>query len=121
MSRSGAGDEKRLLEKPTRNLAAWEAFLKGEEAWNNMDNDWSSDESKLLGFYDQAVALDPAFAQAWTRVAMANAVSLLSKPAVRMSPSVPGRRRRRPLALAPDHPESYLAGGDYHVQRSSTT
>ena len=28
----GAGEEKRLSEKPTQNLAAYDAFLKGEEA-----------------------------------------------------------------------------------------
>ncbi len=28
---SGAGEEKRLSEKPTQNLAAYDAFLKGEE------------------------------------------------------------------------------------------
>ena len=28
----GAGEEKRLSEKPTQNLAAYDAFLKGEES-----------------------------------------------------------------------------------------
>ena len=45
----GTGDEKRLMEKPTQNLAAYDAFLKGEEAWNRLENDLSS-PWKVLGF-----------------------------------------------------------------------
>ena len=32
----GAGEEKRLSERPTENLAAYDAFLKGEEASRGM-------------------------------------------------------------------------------------
>ena len=64
----GAGEEKRLSEKPTQNLAAYDAFLKGEEAANSLAAIDPPSLRKALGFYEQAVALDPGFAQAWARV-----------------------------------------------------
>ena len=57
----GAGEEKRLAEKPTKNLAAYEAFLKGEEVSSGLARDDPPTLRKALGFYEQAVALDPGF------------------------------------------------------------
>jgi eukaryotic-like serine/threonine-protein kinase len=107
----GAGEEKRLLESPTQNLAAYDAFLKGEEA-----SKAGTDPPTLrreLGFYEQAVALDPDFAQAWARIAMAN--SLLYSNGL-PTPAIAERARQageKALALAPDRPEGYLAFGTY--------
>ena len=108
----GSVEEKRLMEKPTQNLAAYEAFLKGEEAMNRLGNDLSSPR-KALGFYEQAVALDPGFAQAWARASQANSwVYRQDSP----RPEFAERARQaaeKAAALAPDHPESYLALGIY--------
>jgi TolB-like protein/tetratricopeptide (TPR) repeat protein len=108
----GAGAEKRLSEKPTQNLAAYDAFLKGEEIRNSGAADPPS-LRKQIGFYEQAVALDPGFAQAWAGVSNAN--SLLhynSTP----TPALAERARQageRAVALAPNRPEGYLALGNY--------
>ena len=108
----GAREEERLSEKPTQNLAAYDAFLKGEAIFNSGADDPSS-LRKRIGFYEQAVALDPSFAQAWARVSTAN--SLLygnSTPA----PALAERARQaaeKAVALAPKSPEGYLALGDY--------
>jgi len=59
----GPGEEKLLSEKPTQNVAAYDAFLKGEKA---------ESRRQALGFYEQAVALDPGFAQAWAGVSQVN-------------------------------------------------
>ena len=45
----GAGEEKRLSEKPTQNLAAYDAFLKGEEASNAMAANDPPSVRKALG------------------------------------------------------------------------
>ena len=70
----GANEEKRLSERPTQNLAAYDAFLKGEEAWKVGEDPPSL--RKALGYYEQAVALDPGFALAWTRVSRGQLASL---------------------------------------------
>jgi TolB-like protein/Flp pilus assembly protein TadD len=109
----GAGEEKRLSEKPTENLAAYDAFLKGEAASRGMAIADPPGLRKALGFYEQAVALDPGFAQAWARVSMA--CSLLYGNAT-PTPELAERSRQaaeKAVALAPNHPEGFLALGNY--------
>jgi tetratricopeptide (TPR) repeat protein len=109
----GAGEEKRLSERPTQNLTAYDAFLKGEAAANSLAASDPPSLRKALGFYEQAVALDPGFAQAWARVSVAN--SLLygnSTP----TPALAERARQageKAVTLAPNRPEGYLALGNY--------
>ena len=109
----GAGEEKRLSEKPTGNLAAYDAFLKGEEASNSLGANDPPTLRKALAFYEQAVALDPGFAQAWSAVGRASAALYFQSTP---TPDLAKRAREaaeRAVALAPDHPEGYLALGDY--------
>ncbi|MGZ4105485.1 MAG: protein kinase domain-containing protein, partial [Actinomycetota bacterium] len=67
----GAGEERRLSEKPTQNLAAYDAYLKGEEVSGAMSRNDPPTLRKALALYEQAVALDPDFAQGWGRVSVA--------------------------------------------------
>ncbi len=109
----GAGEEKRLSEKPTQNLAAYDAFLKGEEASRGMSATEPTAVRKALGSYEQAVALDPGFAQAWSRVSMVNS-SLYANSTP--TPQLAERAREtaeKAVALAPDRSEGYLALGRY--------
>ena len=108
----GAGEEKRLSERPTQNLAAYQAFLKGEELRSTGANDPAS-LRKEIGFYEQAVALDPGFAQAWAGVSSANSYLYISSTP---TPTLAVRARQageKAVALAPNRPEGYLALGDY--------
>jgi TolB-like protein len=75
------GVKKTLSEKPTENLAAYDAFLKGEEASQGMAR---SDPPSLRKALGQAVALDPNFAQAWARV---SATPRRVRPSTADSPS----------------------------------
>src|SRR5262249_49715566 len=68
----GTGEEKRLSDRPTRSLAAYDAYLKGEEASRGMGDNNPNSVRKAIEFYEQAVALDPTFAQAWARVSLAS-------------------------------------------------
>ena len=109
----GAGEEKRLSEKPTQNLAAYDAFLKGEGAANSLGATDPPSVRKALGFYDQAVALDPGFAQAWARVSQANSLLYFNSTP---TPALAERARQaaeKAVALAPGRPEGYLALGNY--------
>jgi eukaryotic-like serine/threonine-protein kinase len=110
----GAGEEKRLSEKPTENLAAYDAFLKGEDTTKGMSLSDPSSLRKGLGFYEQAVALDPNFAQAWARASAAYSLLYFNGTP---TPELAERARKaaeKAVALAPGSPEGYLALGDYH-------
>jgi len=108
-----AGEEKRLSEKPTQNLAAYDAFLKGEQAANSLGATDPPSVRKALGFYDQAVALDPGFALAWARVSQANSLLYFNSTP---TPALAERARQaaeKAVALAPGRPDGYLALGNY--------
>jgi hypothetical protein len=109
----GAGDEKRIAEKPTQNLAAYDAFLKGDETSRVMAAVDPPTVRKALGFYEQAVALDPGFAQAWAQVSRANSILYaLSTPA----PALAERARQaaeKAVVLAPSRAEGYAALDNY--------
>jgi tetratricopeptide (TPR) repeat protein len=109
----GTGEEERLARKPTENLAAYDAFLKGENASKAMAATDPPTLRKALGYYEQAVALDPNFAQAWARVSVAS--TLLYANAVSVT-SLAKRAREaadKAVALAPARPEGYQARGNY--------
>src|SRR5262249_49437942 len=66
-------EEQALAAKPTSNLEAYDAYLRGLvfEARSN----YSSDALfKAIDFYDLAVRLDPNFALAWARLSGAHAL-----------------------------------------------
>jgi TolB-like protein/tetratricopeptide (TPR) repeat protein len=111
----GTGEEKRLSEKPTRDLAAYDAFLKGEEASRGMSATDPPSVRKALAHYEQAVALDPSFVQAWARVSEANAWLYTNS-----TPTPEVRQRARngaetAIALAPERPQGYFAMGTYQL------
>jgi eukaryotic-like serine/threonine-protein kinase len=106
----GAGEQKRLSERPTENLEAYHSFLKGEV----IDGADPSSLRKALKFYEQALALDPSFAQAWAGVSLSAALIYTnSTPTIEMS----NRAREaadKAVALGPDYPQSYQALGGYY-------
>jgi TolB-like protein/Flp pilus assembly protein TadD len=110
----GAGEEKRLAGKPTQNLAAYDAFLRGEEASKRGLEDPPS-LRRVLSFYDQAAALDSGFAQTWAQVSVTNTLLYGNGTP---EPELGERARNaaeKAIALAPDSPEGYVALGIYQV------
>src|SRR5918912_2735930 len=65
----GANERKTLTEKPTENLAAYDAFLKGEEASQRVGVADPASLQRAIESYERAVALDSAFAPAWAELA----------------------------------------------------
>jgi TolB-like protein/Flp pilus assembly protein TadD len=109
----GAGEEKRLSERPTQNLAAYDAFLKGEEASNSLGSSDPVGLRKALGFYEQAVALDPGFARAWAQVSRANSILYFQSPPTPELAEHARKAAEKAVALAPNRPEGYHALGTY--------
>jgi eukaryotic-like serine/threonine-protein kinase len=108
----GAGEERRLSERPTQNLAAYDAFLKGEQIWNSSGDDPRSIRKENV-FYEQAVALDPGFSQAWARIGWSNSILYFTSTP---TPALAERARQaaeKAIALAPNRLEGYLALGCY--------
>ena len=67
-----AGEQGRLAERPTQNLQAYEAYLKGEEISEGMSLNEVDALQRALLEYRRAVALDPTFVAAWARVSRAH-------------------------------------------------
>ncbi len=98
-------EEQVLSDKPTNNPEAYDAYLRGLafEARNPYSNDL---KAKAIGFYEQAVQLDPKFALAWTRLSRMDAVLYCFRvdptDAVRgMRPNVLWRMRRNSSQTCP--------------------
>jgi TolB-like protein len=109
----GAGQREQLAEKPTANAAAYDAFLKGEAASQNLGTGDPLPLRRAIGFYEQAVALDSAFSQAWAQLSRAHSLVYSNG-----TPDPDGARRARDgadraLRLAPNQPGGHLALGDY--------
>jgi tetratricopeptide (TPR) repeat protein len=110
------GDSARhnLAVKPTANVAAYDAFLKGEDASDGMAAADPASLRRAIGFYEEAVGLDPAFVPAWGRLAQAR-VLLYSNSTP--GPELEAQARdaaERARALGPDRAEGYLALGLYY-------
>ena len=108
-----AEDRDQLAEQPTHDLAAYQAYLRGEEVSDGMGSSDPATLRRAIAHYEQATALDPAFAQAWSR--LSQAMSLQYYQGV---PTAAGAERarhaaERALELAPRHAESHIAMGLY--------
>jgi eukaryotic-like serine/threonine-protein kinase len=103
----GAKEVKRLDEKPTASLAAYELFLKAGAAGFDFTG-----VQRASTLYQEAVALDSTFALAWAQLARVRArlytqARLTDVAAVRMA-------AERAVALAPERAEGYIALGEFH-------
>src|SRR5262249_2146328 len=106
----GSTAREKRAERPTQNLAAYEAFLKGEAAYAQGNNPITLREA--VGYFEQAVALDTTFAVAWAGLSQAQSflVGTTSYSAARADQSRSAAERA--LALAPNRPEGFIALGD---------
>ncbi|MFN2431527.1 MAG: adenylate/guanylate cyclase domain-containing protein [Gemmatimonadota bacterium] len=109
-----AEEREKLAAEPTANLAAYDAYLKGEEAWEGRGASTPESLRRAIGFYEQAVELDTDFVPAWAQLARAEAYYYFS-----VMPTSAGARRAKAAAdraavLAPRRPEGQLALGNYH-------
>jgi serine/threonine-protein kinase len=103
-----------LAAKPTEDLAAYDAYLKGEAASQSMSVSDPASLRRAIDFYRQAVARDSGFIPARSQLARGHALLYANSVP---SPTEAARARQaaeRAQALGPKRPEGYLALGDYH-------
>jgi serine/threonine-protein kinase len=106
----GSQQQEVLADRPTSNLAAYDAYLKGLAS-----RDLGPPAMRqTLGFMEQAVALDSGFVAAWA--ALSETASLIYA-ILAPTPAMAERARSaadRAIALAPNRPEGYRALGTYY-------
>ncbi len=108
----GAPQTKRLEEQPTSNLAAYDAYLQGRAIFDRGFD--PTIQRQAAAQFEQAVALDPGFAEAWARLSLAR--SMLYGNGV-PSPEVGAAARaaaEKALALSPQLAEAHFALGVFH-------
>ncbi len=108
----GANVQQRLTEKPTQNLAAYDAFLKGEASQGLVIQDPPTLRTAITQ-YERAVTLDPAFVLAWAQLSRANAAYYYNVTPTPAGAEAARQAAERAMALAPGRPESQLALGQY--------
>jgi TolB-like protein/Tfp pilus assembly protein PilF len=117
----GSGERKALETQPTSNLAAYDAYLKGEEVSNGLAVIDLVLLRRALGYYEQAVALDSTFALAWARRSHTHSLLyILGEPRPEdLQAALAGAQRVS--ALAPQSPEAHVAMGRYYEAAGDLT
>jgi TolB-like protein/Tfp pilus assembly protein PilF len=111
---SGA-EQKAVVEKPTQNAAAYDAYLRGLNIEHNNYNYDAYVQAEHN--YRRAVELDPNFALAWARLAILR--SFLNFNAIDLNTYTADSVKQaadRAMALAPDAGESWIAQGSYRYR-----
>jgi TolB-like protein/Tfp pilus assembly protein PilF len=108
-------EKKAIAEKPTENLAAYDAYLRGLSI---EQSHWSYPAwQEAIVAYVQAVQSDPKFALAWAH--MATARSLLYFNGVDLAGSSAAKVKEaadQAITLQPDLGEAWVAQGDYRYR-----
>jgi serine/threonine-protein kinase len=108
----GAGDRATLAQRPTLNMDAYDAFLRGE-AYDEEGNGPSSERAAIAA-YQEAVHLDSGFAQAWANLAYAHINIYGSGSASTEEGDSALRDARRALAIAPDLADAHSTMSYYY-------
>jgi eukaryotic-like serine/threonine-protein kinase len=111
----GTAQRAALAEKPTANAAAYDAYLKGEAASQGLGIADPVTLRTAIGFYEQAVALDSGFAQAWAELSRAHSLVYANGAPTAESDRRAREAAERALRLAPNQPAGYLALADYYA------
>jgi serine/threonine protein kinase/Flp pilus assembly protein TadD len=108
----GPQQQQVIAQQPTANLTAYNAFLKGEAAIERAQYRGSDSVRVALPFYEEAVALDPTFVDAWVELALWY-TGLASSGQLPTDSSNARRAVEHAVALTPGKPDVQLALGYY--------
>jgi DNA-binding winged helix-turn-helix (wHTH) protein/TolB-like protein/tetratricopeptide (TPR) repeat protein len=103
----------RLAEKPTTKMAAYEAYLRGRQL---RAGGWGPTVCRqAITSIEEAVALDPRFADAWAELAHARAVLYDYAPSAEGAENV-RTAAETAIAVGPHVPSAHLVLGMYHLK-----
>jgi serine/threonine-protein kinase len=111
----GTTQRETLRQRPTANLAAYDAYLKGEAASQGIGVNDPASLRRAIAYYEQAVALDSTFLQAWAQLARANAWYYTTGTPIPAAAEAAKRAADRAIKLGPGRPEAQLALGSYYA------
>ena len=112
-------EQRAVAAKPTENPAAYEAYLRGIDFAARPGQN-PADERKAAEAFEEAVRLDPKFAEAWARLAQtSSSLYFLNFDATPARQENARKAAEKATELAPASPETMLANAyyRYHVQR----
>ncbi|HSU92194.1 MAG TPA: hypothetical protein VLI43_00695, partial [Gemmatimonadaceae bacterium] len=112
----GDSAQRQLVERPTTNLAAYDAFLRGDAISGNLSVLDPPTLRKAAELYEQATALDPEFALAWSRLARTYGLMYTNGVPSQETGELTRRAAERALALSPERSDGHLALGDYYSE-----
>lgn len=102
-----------LSRPPTANTEAYEAYLKGRYFWSKRDEE---SLRKAIGFFEQAVALDPQFSEAYGGIA--DAQLLLYDQNIEVTPDIISQAKEslhHALLLKPDSADALATLGSVQM------
>ncbi len=109
----GTGEEKKLTERPTTNIAAYDAYMRGEAAWAGGSIQTVPTLQRAAAQFEQAVTLDPSFALAWAELSRIRSYIYFNGiPSPDMAESARAAAVKA-LELVPDLPSGRLAMSMY--------
>jgi eukaryotic-like serine/threonine-protein kinase len=103
----GDSTKRELAAKPTQSLPAYDAFLRGKAALQR------GDRRQAIVAYEQAIALDSTFVEAWAQLAEVQG-SLYSRTPTPAGAEAVRRAAERAYALAPTRSEGHEALAAYY-------
>lgn len=110
----GTGERERLAERPTENLAAYDAYLRGEAISDRLATNERARLRRAIEYYEQATAVDSTFALAWSQLSRAHSLSHFTVTPTPEDAEAARAAAARALTLAPDRAEGHLALGQYY-------
>jgi serine/threonine-protein kinase len=109
----GASERVQLASKPTTSLAAHDAFLRGESESGSMSAFDAPTLRKAVVHYEQAVALDSAYVQAWARLSRARSFIWANGGEAAADSAAALRAATRASSLDSNNVESRIAQGNF--------
>jgi len=106
--------QRHLAERPTTNLAAYDAFLRGDAISGNLSIPEAVVLRRAAEYYGQATAIDPGFSLAWSRLGRAYAALYFAGAPSNETGELARKAAQRALELAPDRADGHFAFGDYY-------
>ncbi|HTC24899.1 MAG TPA: hypothetical protein VK688_11070, partial [Gemmatimonadales bacterium] len=110
----GDSTRQQLAARPTQNLAAYDALLKGDAVSQGISVTDPPSLQRAIAYYEQAVALDSTFFEAWAQLSRAQSWYYPLGTPVPAAAEEARRAAERASALSPGRPETQLALGYYY-------